>query len=63
MTVNQVIYSENPIEIQRNTGQATVQQPEKKCGLFGRLVKAVLERSCVERPIRTKKFFLFPASS
>ena len=34
---------QHPLETQRNTAHATVQQPEKKRGLFGRLVKAVLD--------------------
>ena len=33
----------HPLETQRNTAHATVQQPEKKRGLLGRLVKAVLD--------------------
>lgn len=33
----------HPLETQRNTAHETVQQPEKKRGLLGRLVKAVLD--------------------
>lgn len=34
---------QHPLKTQRNTAHATVQQPEKKRGLLGRLVKAVLD--------------------
>lgn len=37
------VLQQHPVETQRNTAHAIVQQPEKKRGLFGRLVKAVLD--------------------
>ena len=37
------VLQQHPVEAQRNTAHAIVQQPEKKRGLLGRLVKAVLD--------------------